>query len=131
LCGDLERCEATDLQSLCDDPDTCAAFDTPQTLLPRLCGDGAEVQRFTSSCSGSVFRHHSGGTTHEWSFDEQGELLGVVITSDTAVQCRDDGYSKVAVYGRPCDATGEGDEQCGAGGQNGSSGARGVAGSRF
>ena len=76
-----------------------------------------------------MFRHESDTTISEWTFDAQGELAGVVFTSDVLESCPDVAYSKVAVYGSPCEATGEGEDQCGAGGQGGANGQGGAAGS--
>jgi hypothetical protein len=126
LCGDLERCDAVGLQYRCDSPDACSAFDNPQMIQQQLCGPGDVVERFASSCDGSVFRHQSGATVTESSFDADGELVGIVVASDTSKRCLDGGYSKVAVYGSPCEATGEGEDQCGAGGQGGAGGSGGA-----
>lgn len=80
-----------------------------------------------------MYRHESGTALSEWTFDAQGELAGVVVTSDTGGYCDGGlsyrGYSKVAVYGSPCEATGEGEDQCAAGGQGGAGGQVGAAGS--
>lgn len=128
LCGDLERCATVGLDSLCYRPGVCSALDSLPTIQQQLCVEGETVERFASSCNGSVFRHQSGATMSEWTFDAQGELAGVVFTSDALESCPDVAYSKVAVYGSPCEATGEGEDQCGAGGQGGSSGAGGGGG---
>lgn len=132
LCGDLDRCDAVGLQYRCDAPDACSAFDNPEMIQQQLCGAGDVVERFASSCDGSVFRHQSGATVNEWSFDAEGELVGIVVASDTSKRCLDGGYSKVAVYGRPCEAMGDGNDQCGAGGQGmgGTGGASGSGGAQ-
>jgi hypothetical protein len=128
LCGDLERCAAVELDNLCSRPGVCSAVDSLPTIQQQRCVAGETLERFASSCKGSVFRRETGKTVSEWTFDAQGELAGVVFTSDALESCPKVAYGKVAVYGSPCEATGEGEDQCGAGGQGGSSGADGAGG---
>lgn len=84
------------------------------------------VERFASSCGGYVFRRASGTESSEWSFDDAGQLLGVVVTKAWSESCRaipdsipySVPYSKVAVYGEPCEVVGQGVDQCGVGGSS-------------
>lgn len=126
LC-EVERCDALDLNYWCSEPDACAGFDSPQ-MIQQLCDGSDGVERFASSCNGYIFRHQSDTESSEWSFDDTGKLLGVAVTKGAAESCVGGvGYSKVAVYGKPCEAVGEGVDQCGAGGQGGAAG-RGAGG---
>lgn len=128
LCGELERCAAVELVHLCSHTvGVCSELDRPPTM-QQLCAEGETVERFASSCGGSVFRQQSGAKMSEWTFDDQGELVGVVLTSDALESCWRVLSSKVAVYGSPCEATGEGEDQCSAGGQGGSMGGGGGSG---
>lgn len=123
LCGDLERCEAVSLEYLCDDVSSCSVFESSEIAKQELCAEGGGVERFASSCGGSVFRHDSGTTVREWSFNADGELRGVVATSVTATPCPNHmGYSAVAVYGKPCEAIGERTDPCTSDSQGGAGG---------
>ena len=112
LCGDFSRCAAVELRYLCNEPDACSAFESQQMLQDQLCGAADTVARFDSTCNGSLYRHHSGTTVSEWSFDTEGQLVGATVTTKTAEACFDGGYSKMAVFGQPCEAVGGGADAC-------------------
>lgn len=111
LC-DLARCDAVGLQYWCSEPDACSDF-ASLAAIQQLCTGGDKVERFASSCGGAVFHRQSDTESSEWSFDDNGKLLGVVVTNAEAKTCLGGvAYSKVHVYGEPCEAVGEGVDQC-------------------
>jgi hypothetical protein len=104
------RCDAAPLESWCSGLSSCPEADSPEAL-QQLCAAGDTLERFASSCGGSVYR--SGWK--EWSFDEAGKLVGVVLTWKYKPRCASGGYSEVHVFGEPCEAVGESVDQCAAG----------------
>jgi hypothetical protein len=127
LCGDSERCPTTALPELCaHEPDACLSTPGEVSVQARCDDPGEVVYSFEGACAGSVYRHVASDRRTEWTFDADGKLVGVVIAGSEVERCLDGGYSKVAVFGKPCEAPGEGELLCGDTGEGGAGGAGGA-----
>jgi hypothetical protein len=128
LCGDSAQCPTTVLKELCARsdryPGACPNEPAEVTTGARCNQPGSSVQSF-AACGGTVYRHVTADTTTEWTFDAASALVGVTIAGPEIERCLDGGYSKVAVFGKPCAVMGTGDWVCG---DNGTAGAGGAAG---
>jgi hypothetical protein len=114
----------------------------PEDLCPR-CEDGGKTlpcphpeaaSRYETTCGGFVVVQDLGlFGSQSWEFDENGELISVLSTSDAVTMCDGGGSSASTVWGtQPCErlpaeTAGFCDGSGGAGGQSSSGGAGGDA----
>jgi hypothetical protein len=120
--------EAGQRQGGCGEHDICVFFGpafidcpTGQDDLLAVC-DFAPLERYGSTCGGSFFEASDGVQTQRWSFDESGKLIGAFASGDVG-DCE--------FWGEVCQAIGEPEVVCGAGGQSAggaSSGGQGGSG---
>lgn len=106
----------------CTSHDSCATwgFACPATLadVSEYCQSGFDLERFPSSCGGTVVSASAGVQAVRWTFDANGELVGAWSHGD---------LGDCDTWGARCDGEPAGPREpvCGTGGEGGSGGAGG------